>query len=122
MKKVMLICSILIISLFSFNNCYADDGDDWSSRIYNAQTINQSKLTKAGSTVAWYFTWAGIGISVVMLMIKGIRYITSSPEGSAKIKEELLPWAIGLVLLLTMNVILNFIIKFAQDNVNTLTI
>lgn len=125
MKKITLIILILITVLCSFNVSYADNQqeiDNLSSQIYNADAINGSKLTTVGANIAWYISWVAIIVSVIVLMQKGIKFITSAPEGKAEVKKELMPWAIGLVILFSMNIVLNFIIDFAQNNVNNLAI
>lgn len=125
MKKITLIIFILITFLCSFNISYADNSQEINnlkSQIYNADAINGSKLTTVGANIAWYISWVAIIASVIVLMLKGIKFITSAPEGKAEVKKELMPWAIGLVILFSMNVVLNFIIDFAQNNINNLTI
>ena len=57
-----------------------------------------------------------------MLMVKGIKFIISSPEGKAQAQKELIPWAIGVVILFAMSTILNFIVDFAQNNINNINI
>lgn len=89
------------------------------SEIYN---IGDNALYDVGSMIAGYIVYIAIVISVVVLMMKGIKYITSAPEGKAEVKKEILPWMIGLVILFSINTILQFIADFAQKNVNNLTI
>ena len=51
-------------------------------------------------------------------MFKGIKFLISSPEGKADAKKEMIPWAIGVVILFSMNVIINFVAKIANNNLN----
>ena len=125
MKKFIIIFFILIAVIFSINNItYVEAASlsDISNQIYNPGNINNNQFTNMGAKIAGYIIWVAIIASVIVLMVKGIKFITSSPEGKADVKKELMPWAIGIIILFSMNTVLNFIIKFAQDNVNNLTI
>ncbi len=51
----------------------------------------------------------GIGVSLVCIAVIGIKYITSSLEERAHYKETMVPYIIGLVLLLNISVILNIL-------------
>lgn len=90
------------------------------SQIYNLNSNN--RILNAGSKVTAYIIYAGIIISVVVLMQKGMKFITASPEGKAEVKKEIIPWVIGLVLLLSINIVIQFVADFSQEHVNTLTI
>lgn len=122
-KKISLVIYILFNILFCYNTVFAAQGGDVTGlreSLYMTGISSDNSIFVAGSTIAGYIIYVAIAISVIMLMIKGIKFITSSPEGQANVKKELIPWAVGIVILFTMTFVLRFINQFAQNNINTL--
>ena len=112
-KIVKILFLIFIIMLNVINVVYAAPAD-----IYN---IGNNKLQTAGTYVAGIIKYAAIVIGVVVLMLKGIKFITASPEGKADAKKELIPWFIGLIILFAMIPFLNWIIDLSKNNINNIT-
>ena len=119
-KKIVLVFSIIVMAIFNINICYAEDYTaGLKNQLYSIGTSGKP-LFDTGAYIVGYIVYVAIAISVIVLMIKAIKFITSSPEGKAEVKKELMPWSIGIIILFTMRIALNFIINFAQNNVNTL--
>ena len=112
-KIIKILFLILIIMLAVVNVAYAAPTDIYS---FNSNT----KLQTAGTYIAGWLRYAAIIICVIMLMLKGIKFITSSPEGKADVKKELIPWFVGLVILVAMIPFLNWIIEITQNNINSI--
>lgn len=112
-KIIRILLLILIIMLAVVNVVYAAPND-----IY---TINGGyRLRDAGRYVAGWIRYAAIIVCVIVLMLKGIKFITSAPEGKADVKKELIPWAIGLLILFAFIPFLNWIIELVQNNLNSI--
>lgn len=111
-KKVMLILTIIILIVLNFSIVLA--AEETERPLSDMYVIGDNSFFTAGSDIAGIIMWFGIGISVIMLMVKGIKFILSAPEGKAEVKKELIPWAIGLVLLFTITMIINAVVDFAQ--------
>lgn len=109
LKKVLLVLFVIIVNIA--NVVYAAPGD-----IYNGTSGNG--ITSAGQYIAGWIRYGAIAIAVGVLMVKGVKLMISSPEGKADAKKELIPWAIGVVLLFTINVIINFFAGIANNNLN----
>ena len=116
MKKFLLkIFSIILFIVFIFiNTVYAG--------VEEIYTFGDNRLSNAGSYIAGWLFYAAIIICVIVLMIKGIKFITASPEGKADVKKELIPWFIGIIILFSFRVTLNWIIDIANKNINSITI
>lgn len=113
-KKIIKILPIVFVVMFCIVNVvYAAPSD-----IYNAG--EGTRLRFAGRYVAGWIYWAALIAAVVVLMIKGIKFITSSPEGKADVKKEMIPWAVGILILFFFIPILNWIIDLVKDNINTI--
>ena len=113
--KILLILILVIIVFGICNCCHADSIDN----IYKFNS-NEDSIVNAGMIIVKYIIYAGVIVSVIVLMIKGIKYIIAAPEGKAEIKKEIVPWFIGVVLLFSIQVILQAIINFSIENINNL--
>ena len=117
-KKISLVIYVLFNIILFYNTVFAEDVSGLSKGLYNFS--NDNKIFTMGSNIAGWVIYAAIIVCVVTLMVKGIKFITSSPEGQASVKKELIPWAIGIIILFSARIVLNFINNFAQNNINTL--
>ena len=61
-------------------------------------TINLEKLIKSNSNIFNIFFAVAIIIAVVIGIILGIQFMTASVEGQAKVKEAVVPYLIGCVI------------------------
>ena len=113
MKKILFISILVIMLLMSlYNVTYATEKaktiDGIISGADNFMEAGQSTghmgISKAGIYEASdliYNTLLIIGIVVVIIVgaILGIKYMTASVEGQAKIKETLVPFIVGTVII-----------------------
>ena len=104
---VAIIC-FLILHCFS-NKTYAkatlgdivDGGDFFTNSVNpNADPIFNEQGQKEGVSQL-YFIALGIGIAAAAIvgMILGIQFVTTGVEGQAKIKEKLIPYIVGCVVI-----------------------
>lgn len=115
MKKrvIRIILLVLAIMLAVINVAYAAPND-----IY--QLNGNEKLQSAGQYIAGWIKYAVIIAGVIVLMLKGIKFITAAPEGKADAKKELIPWAIGILIVFAFIPFLNWIIELTQSNINSI--
>lgn len=57
----------------------------------------------------------GIIGSIILLIILGLKYITGTIEEKAKYKSALMPYAIGMVMLVSAIPIVNTVYQFSED-------
>lgn len=111
MKKIYGIIYIIFILfiIMSFNNIYCTYAADTSSlkQMYNVATNNP--LASAGGIILGIIRWLGTGILIGVVILKGIKYVSTSPEGKAKIKDEIIMITIGAVLLFATTTIIDII-------------
>ena len=118
--KIIKIFSIISVFLINFSNFVcAENGeniyDDYGIYDIGNTARSNTGIMGAGRYIAGWILYAGIIICVIALMVKGIKFITAAPEGKADVKKSLLPWFIGLVILLVGRVGLNWIISLALE-------
>lgn len=123
-KKISLIVLIIAFILFGLGcshvnaDTYTNDNtNDYG--LYNAVTGN-TRLTKAGTLVAGWLRYGALVLAVGMLMVKGIKFIISAPEGKADVKKEMIPWAIGVFILFTFNLVVDVIMNIATGFNNSI--
>lgn len=73
-----------------------------------------SILYNAAGVIVGAIKWGGVMVCVGMLIYKGIKFMTVSPDGKAEIKKELITWAIGAVILFSFTTLINIIIDTVQ--------
>lgn len=98
-KKIQIGILIIIFSLLIFAvPVFADPpGASKMQGISNASQGN-SQLISAGNDIIGVVYVFGIVVSIATLSIIGIKYMLSSADGRASLKERAVPYLIGAVL------------------------
>ncbi|MCR5146228.1 MAG: hypothetical protein K6B70_02640 [Clostridia bacterium] len=113
--KIFSVISAFMLNCMTF--VYAENGekiyDDFGIYDIGDAARSNTGIMGAGRYISGWILYAGIIICVIALMIKGIKFITAAPEGKAEVKKSLLPWIIGLIILLVGRVALNWILNLA---------
>lgn len=112
----ILIILITLMTLIIPNYCYA--GTDLGLGDldkYEGTNPGSTKLVSKANIIFAYIRNIGIVISVVMLVVIGIKYMIGSTEEKANYKETLWPYIIGAFLLMTGSVLPQLIYKFMQN-------
>ncbi len=103
--KIIFMLLILII-LFSINtkvfawDPIIESGKDFmqAGEGYQNQTINTTSLKDLSSYLYNILLAAGIVIAVVVATVLGIQFMMGGAEGQAKVKEMLVPFIVGCVI------------------------
>ena len=56
----------------------------------------------------------GTSVSLISLMVLGMRYMLSSPNEKATIKEKLVPYVIGTIIFFAASNLVTIVIRFAE--------
>jgi hypothetical protein len=127
MNKKSLIGSVLIISVIiitlltviiptysyadnSLDSLGLDDLDD-----YKGTNPGSEKLKSKANIIFSYLRTIGIVVSVVALIVIGIKYMMGSVEEKATYKQTLLPYLVGAILLFTGSFIPQMIYDIMQN-------
>ena len=119
MKKtisiILTIALCLIMILPNFIYASGDIDPDAYKDIYSNQ--GNTKLVTAGGNILAVAQTVGISCGVIFLLILGIKYIMMSHDANdkASIKEKLIPYVIGAVLLFGGSGLLGLVANFAQN-------
>lgn len=131
MSLVKNILSIIILLLIAISICtpfkveatsLSDvlEGGDIFTRSADTQGIFNSENQKNAAD-DMYFIMLGIGIilAFVIGIILGIQFITTGAEGQAKIKEKLLPYIIGCIVVFGGFGIWRFVVKLSTNTLES---
>ena len=109
---IIVLCMLIIFPTF----CYATGADLGDLNAYGGGSGGSSqKLEEKAETILGVIQALGIVVSVVMLMIIGIKYMMGSLEERAEYKETLKPYIIGAFLIFSGTTIPQIIYQIAKN-------
>jgi trbC/VIRB2 family len=109
MKKIVkssLLITILNL-IFMIRSCAFSVTDMTGTKISN------SNLTDTGNGIITVLTVIGTVISVIVLIILGLKYMMGSVEERAEYKKTMMPYVIGAALVFAASAIAGMIYSFA---------
>ena len=110
-KKIINIAVITFIILIIMSQiCFALDTKKYSD-IYEKPEGVDSFMTKGGKILGVVQT-AGVYISVIMLIIIGVIYVTSSPDKKSELKQRLILFTIGAIILFAASTLMSIVANF----------
>ena len=106
---------IITISSFMATISYADliDPNDYNPN-NNSEEVPQ-KFTNMIGTIATTIQTIGIVLSVIVIGLLGIKYMTGSVEERADYKKSMIPFLIGTVLIVAIGTIIRLINDFTSQ-------
>lgn len=113
MILVVGIISITIISSFQYS--LAADNVDPEKYNPNNNQLNLKELTDKAGIVLGVVRNVSVVVSVITLMIIGVKYILGSVEEKANYKETMVPYVIGAVMAVAGTTLVSFIYNAVHD-------
>lgn len=117
-KKILISILLIVLLLFCFSQTIFADWEPNFKKLSNG-TVNKAggmAINVLGSIINAAQV-IGMGIAIIVLVIIGIQYVTSSPSGKAEIKNKATNYIIGAVLIFSAAAILQIVKLFVVDNV-----
>lgn len=111
--KILTIILMVVALVYITNFVYADDinTEDFAG-IYTKDGV--SDLDNKTGKILSIVQIAGTAISLVALLILGMKYMLSSPDDKATIKEKLVPYVIGVIIFFAASNLVTIVLKFAM--------
>ena len=102
--KAYLIVLIFIIIFLIIPNQSTAMGDIFNSadnftKVNSANFVDQETIKDVSDTIFNVFLTIGIFVAVGIASVLGIKFMIGSVEAQAKVKESLLPFVVGCVLI-----------------------
>ena len=115
-KKILLILLTFLIFTFIFNivtNVYA--APTFSVEDLTGTPPSDASIKNVGNGIVTILTTIGIVLSVIVLIILGIKYMMGSVEERAEYKKTMMPYVIGATLVFAASIIANIIYNIANN-------
>ena len=115
-KKIMKVLSILLISIMMISMSTMVFADNITPGNFTGSTENMSNavtdITSLGNNVIGVLRTVGIVLSVIVLIVIGIKYMMGSPEEKSEYKKSMMPYIIGAALIFAASVFADVIYGF----------
>ena len=113
--NILIILILLCILVILPSVAYASNGTfDASTYQPSSTTDAQNSINNLGQGVIKIISTVGTIISVVFLIILGIKYMTGSVEEKAEYKKTMLPYVIGAVILFGITSFIGIIVDLVK--------
>ncbi len=110
MKLITIIATALCIVMIASISFAAISTTD----INGQANIDDTKLKNAGNQIATIIRTVGIILSVIILMVLGIKYMMGSAEEKAEYKKTMIPYIVGAVILFGASALAGAVVNLAQ--------
>lgn len=116
-KTIITILMVLImicgIALPVFAAGEKEDGSDFQPSKVVGNTSGTGDIQTLGNSIVGILQVIGILVSVIVLIVLGIKYMMGSAEEKAEYKKTMIPYLIGAVLIFTASALAQAIYNFA---------
>ena len=109
-KKILLILLTFLIFMFIFNIDYIYA---FSVTDLTGTPPSNSSITDVGNGIVTIITTIGSILSVIVLIMLGIKYLMGSVEEKAEYKKTMIPYIIGAALVFAASTIAGIIYNIA---------
>lgn len=115
--KVIIILAISFITILNLNIKVLGSTDPIENANYYkpSTSISEPELEKKAGVILGGINVVGVIVSVVTLMIVGIKYMFGSVEEKAEYKKTMTMYLIGAVLVFSITTIPNILYKIASS-------
>ena len=115
MKKIIITLLMVFIMLLQVRCVYADTiNPDYYNPESDRNVSNEVSLDNKAKIIVSVIRGIGIVISVVSLMIIGIREVTASAEEKSIIKQAMPGYILGAIMVFVITLIPTLIYNFSQ--------
>lgn len=119
MKKMTKVVSAILIVMMLMTvstSVFAAAGTDVTPKsIDGNSSVNVGGITSIGNDVVRIISTIGVVVSVIILVVLGIKYMMGSAEEKAEYKKTLLPYVIGAGLVFAASAIATVVYNFASS-------
>ena len=115
MKKrilAIIIITFIILLIAPCNNSFSINTDAYKN--FSETPTGGDSILNVGGNILGIVQVIGVGIAVIMLTIMGVKYITASPQEKSQLKETLVPYFVGAIVLCGASGILSIVVKFVR--------
>ncbi len=110
---IVVLCLSLILGSFTYKSNATGLDIISNPDLYKQSTDGEDndKLIDIGNIIVWVVRTIGEAISIVMLLVIGIKYILGSVEEKAEYKQSMWPYVVGAILIFSGAALTDIIYK-----------
>ena len=113
MKKIISVLLIVFLTLSMVVPVFA--APDPSNYTGDNSNVSVTKIEGLGNDIIRIVSTAGSIISVIVLIVLGVKYMMGSAEEKAEYKKTLLPYIIGAAFVFAASFIASVVFNFASS-------
>lgn len=106
-STIMVVLTILCVATTAF-------GIITPASIKATDVSGASQIASFGGKLIGIIQTVGVVISVVILLVLGIKYMMGSAEEKAEYKKSMIPYLVGAILIFAASTIANIVYQFAN--------
>ena len=111
-KAILTSICVIIFSLTIQNNIYATDFNPDAYKPQSTTTVSGAdKVQTVANNIIGPIKIIGSVVSVLALIVMGIKYVTGSVEERAEYKKTMTPYIIGVIMVFAITNLLDIIVK-----------
>jgi hypothetical protein len=123
-KKILIIVILLIIALSILSQVFAISATDITSNFSGSTGTSLQggqSVKKIIGGILDAVRIASAGIAIIMLSVLAVKYMVSSPNERADIKNGAILYVIGAIVMMAASYIVGIIRDFTTNNIQTTT-
>lgn len=101
-KLIVISIVFIIVSVFPvkvFSTSWVDDADNFLESADKNVIVDKSQLEEASNEIYNTLTSVGMIIAVIVGIILGITYMMTGAVDKAKVKESIMPYLLGCIII-----------------------
>lgn len=110
----LLVCCMFIFSLSMVYGQGTIDPSDFNAPPVLTESDTQTAIEKV-SPIIQYISGIGMAVSVITLVVLGIKYMVGSIEEKAEYKKSMIPYLVGAFFVFAISTILTVIMQFSNE-------
>ena len=116
-RKILIFIIMFLIFTISITTIVLASGPIDNPNSFDPRTngITSPQVVNKANSIVGTITTVGIVISVIALIIIGLKYMMGSVEEKAEYKKTIIPYIIGIALLLSSSTIVKIIAKMTAE-------
>lgn len=101
LKLIVIISVFIIVSVFPVKvfSSWVDDANNFLESAGNSITVDKNQLTSASDEIYNTLTSIGMIVAVIVGMILGITYMMTGAVDKANVKESIMPYLLGCIVI-----------------------
>lgn len=111
-KKVFKVLATILMIMFIVSIAVTSFALTPNQIVASGNVTGSKEITSLGKSIVGILRTVGVVLSVVVLIIIGIKYMMGSAEEKAEYKKTMIPYIVGAALIFAASVFANVIYEF----------